>query len=340
MRDTWLLYGATGYTGSRIARRAVEAGAKPVLAARRESAVRPLAEELGLDWEVFNLDDAGDVQKKIARHAFVLNAAGPFVRTYRPIVEGCLAAGAHYLDISGEVEAYEGLATYHEAAVSAGSMVMPAIGFDMVPGDCLALALRNRLPNATSLNIGYSFDGSVSRGSARTALTAFSPETVVRRRGSLENLAAPAVRSFDFGPRSEEGRVDCYSTTFGDVSIGWRTTGIPDVTAYIHVTKAFQDLAALSDPSDVDQMPDGPTDEELKSLSAFIVGEVSNEAGQSVRARLTTPQIYALTFELATDIAQRVHDGLACPGFQTPARVLGETYISDVDGCELEWLAG
>jgi short subunit dehydrogenase-like uncharacterized protein len=340
MRETWLLYGATGYTGRRIARNAVEKGAKPVLAGRRESELRPLAEELGLDWEVFHLDDAALVQTKLARHAFVLNAAGPFAHTYRPIVEGCLAAGAHYLDISGEVDAYEGLAGYHDAALRAGIMVMPAIGFDMVPGDCLALALRNRLPDARVLDIGYSFDGTVSRGSARSALLAFSPETTVRRGGVLETLAAPTVRSFDFGPQSDDGRTDCHSMTFGDVSIGWRTTGIPDITAYIHLTKAFQDLAALPGPAALDQMPDGPTDEELTSLSAFIVGEATNERGQVVRARLRTPQVYALTFELATDIAQRVHDGLAPPGFQTPARALGGTYISNFGGCELQWLAG
>ena len=340
MRETWLLYGATGYTGRRIARNAVEKGAKPVLAGRRESELRPLAEELGLDWEVFDLHDAALVQTKLARHAFVVNAAGPFAHTYGPIVEGCLAVGAHYLDISGEVDAYEGLAGYHDAALRAGVMVMPAIGFDMVPGDCLALTLSNRLPDATVLNIGYSFDGTVSRGSARSALVAFSPETTVRRDGVLEKLPAPAVRPFDFGPLSTQGRVDCYSTTFGDVSIGWRTTGIPNVTAYIQLTKAFQDLAALESPAAIDHMPDGPTDEELESLSAFIVGEATNERGQVVRARLRTPQVYAITFELATDIAGRVQDGMAVPGFQTPARVLGETYITNFDGCELEWLAG
>jgi short subunit dehydrogenase-like uncharacterized protein len=46
MRETWLLYGATGYTGRRIARNAVEKGAKPVLAGRREAVHRALTTQI------------------------------------------------------------------------------------------------------------------------------------------------------------------------------------------------------------------------------------------------------------------------------------------------------
>ena len=39
--------------------------------------------------------------------ALVLHCAGPFSQTALPMVRGCLEAGAHYLDITGEISVFE-----------------------------------------------------------------------------------------------------------------------------------------------------------------------------------------------------------------------------------------
>ena len=334
----WLIYGATGYTGRRTAERAVAMGLNPVLAGRRAVEVKALAENLGLKWEAFDLTNVNVVAASLSKYSAVLHCAGPFIDTYQPMIEACILAGTHYLDITGEVDVYEGLAAHEAKATQAGVMIMPAVGFDMVPGDCLALALKERMPDAHTLEIGYSFDGTITRGSIRSALKAFTPDSQVRRGNQLVRLPAPQARKFDFGPKSAGGEVDCYSNTFGDVSIGWRTTRIPNVTAYLHITEAFQKLAALTGEADILKLPEGPSDAELKTYSAFIVGEVRNAAGKVCRARMTTPQVYAVTFPLAATIAQRVHDGAVKPGFQTSAGMFGKDFILDFDGCSLEWL--
>jgi short subunit dehydrogenase-like uncharacterized protein len=337
-RNQWLIYGATGYTGRRTAEWAVANGMKPVLAARRAAEVKMLAERLGLQWEAFDLTDVGIVTKRLSKYSTVLHCAGPFIDTWQPMIEACIAAGTHYLDITGEVDVYEGLAAHEAQAKQAGVMMMPAVGFDMVPGDCLALALKERMPDADTLEIGYSFDGTITRGSIRSALKAFTPDAQVRRGNQMVRLAAPESRKFDFGPKSAGGEVDCYSNTFGDVSIGWRTTRIPNVTAYLHITEAFQKLATLTGEADILKLPEGPSEDELKTHSAFIVGEVRNIAGKTCRARMTTPQVYAVTFPLAATIAQRVHDGAVKPGFQTGAGMFGKDFILGFAGCRLEWL--
>ena len=337
-RKQWLIYGATGYTGRRTAERAVAMGLKPVLAARRRDEVKALAEKLGLQWEAFDLSDVNVVTSSLSKYSTVLHCAGPFIDTYLTMIKACIAAGTNYLDITGEVDVYEGLARHEAEAKKAGVMIMPAVGFDMVPGDCLALALKERLPDADTLDIGYSFDGTITRGSIRSALKAFTPDAQVRRKGQMIRLSAPETRKFDFGPNSAGGEVDCYTNTFGDVSIGWRTTGIPNVTAYLHITEAFQKLATLASEADIQKLPEGPSDDELRTHSAFIVGEVRNATGKVCRARMTTPQVYAVTFPLAADIAQRVHEGAAKPGFQTPAAMFGKDFILGFDRCSIEWL--
>ena len=52
----FLICGATGYTGSLIAREAVRRGLRPVLAARSADKLVPLAGELELEHRVFPLD--------------------------------------------------------------------------------------------------------------------------------------------------------------------------------------------------------------------------------------------------------------------------------------------
>src|SRR2546430_1072886 len=105
----YLIYGANGYTGGLIAREAVGRGHRPVLAGR-SAAVSALAGELGLEHRIFSLDDPAAVRHGLEGMAVVLHCAGPFAHTARGMAEGCLQAGTHYLDVTGEIGVFEMLA--------------------------------------------------------------------------------------------------------------------------------------------------------------------------------------------------------------------------------------
>ena len=140
-RSGFLLYGANGFVGDAIARLAVEQGLQPTLAGRDAGAIERLATELGTAHRVFALDDSAAMDDALRTARVVLNCAGPFMRTSRQMVEGCLRAGTHYLDITGEIPVYQDLAARHADAVARGVMLLPGIGFDVVPTDCLAVHL-------------------------------------------------------------------------------------------------------------------------------------------------------------------------------------------------------
>src|SRR5262245_32120519 len=150
----FLLYGANGYTGALIARAAVERGLHPILAGRNAEALPALAQGLGLEYRLFGLDDRGAVTAGLQGVAAVLHCAGPFARTSRPMADACLQAGKHYLDITGEAGVFTALAGRDAEAKAAGVMLMPGVGFDVVPSDCLAAHLKRRLPAATHLALG------------------------------------------------------------------------------------------------------------------------------------------------------------------------------------------
>src|SRR5262245_43200382 len=97
--------------------------------------------EAGLDWRASGLDDARGLDGALAGATVVLHCAGPFASTWRAMSDACLRARAHYLDITGEIAVFEGLATRDAEARKAGVMLLPGVGFDVVPSDCLAAHL-------------------------------------------------------------------------------------------------------------------------------------------------------------------------------------------------------
>ena len=106
-----LVYGANGYTGELIARQAVARGLRPILAGRTRASLERLATDLALPHRVFALEDPAAVDAGLEGVAAVLHAAGPFSRTSRPMADGCLRRGVHYLDVTGEGAVFAALAS-------------------------------------------------------------------------------------------------------------------------------------------------------------------------------------------------------------------------------------
>src|SRR5437016_10971538 len=105
--NSLLLYGANGYTGELIARYAAQYDLSPILAGRREPAIRPLAEKLKCSYHIFELSDSVALEAALKKVKVIVNAAGPFQFTAKPIIDACLRTGTHYLDINGDISVFE-----------------------------------------------------------------------------------------------------------------------------------------------------------------------------------------------------------------------------------------
>jgi short subunit dehydrogenase-like uncharacterized protein len=98
-----VVFGATGYTGDLTARALVDRGARPVLAARDAERVSRLAAELGgLETAVADVAQPATLRDLVERGDVLVSTVGPFSRLGGPAVEAAIAAGAHYLDSTGE----------------------------------------------------------------------------------------------------------------------------------------------------------------------------------------------------------------------------------------------
>jgi short subunit dehydrogenase-like uncharacterized protein len=347
--DPALIYGATGYTGRLLARAAVARGLRPIVCGRDERKVAAFAGALGLEHRVARLDSGwGSVLRDIA---VVINAAGPFSATSGPVAGACLRAGVHYLDISGEVDAIEHVARRDGDARDRRVMLMPAVGFDVVPSDCLALHLTRRLPGAHRLTLGISGLELMSRGSARTLAGEYGRPTRVRRGGAVVGVPPGSLwRDIDYG----RGPRPSVAVSWGDVASSYYTTGVPDIEVYFEATAAVSTMATLNrsfgallaSPAaqrwlrlQVEMLPEGPTDAERGARCAVIAAEVEDGAGRRARARLRTPEVYTLTGTIGAAVLERVLRGDLETGFQTPARVYGPDFVLRFTGVSREDVA-
>ena len=340
----FLIYGATGYTGSLVAREAARRGLGPILAGRSAEKLAPLAAELGLESRAFALDSPPAVTEGIRGVWAVLNCAGPFSQTARPLADTCLRAGVHYLDITGEAAVFEALAARSADARAAGVVILPGVGFDVVPSDCLAAHLKRRLPTATRLALAFRSAGRLSRGTALTALERAADGGLVRRDGVLTPVpAAWKTRRIDFG----NGPVPAITIPWGDVATAYHSTGIPNVEVYLAAPWGLRVGARLSRylgwllRSKLVQNrlrrrilagSPGPGEDERRRNRCAFWGEVADDAGRTAVSRQRTPDGYDLTVQSSLAAVTRVLAGGVAPGFHTPATAFGPDFVLDLPG--------
>jgi short subunit dehydrogenase-like uncharacterized protein len=344
-----LVYGSYGYTGSLIAREAVDRDLDVTLAGRNRERLREQGDGLGRPVEVVALDESDRLERVTDDHDAVLHCAGPFSETAHPMVEACLAGGTDYLDITGEYGVLEGIATRDEAAEEVGSTLLPAVGFDVVPTDCLAAHLANRLPSARHLALGIAVDGGPSPGTAKTMIENLDADGIVRREGDLVSVPQGwRTRRIDFG--EGVGWKHAVTIPWGDVVTAYHSTGIQNVEVYaaasrrsIRVLERVRYLQPVLGAAPVeralrwlvDRTVSGPDAETRRTGGARIWGEATR-GDEHVVARLQTPETYDFTVDAAVTVADRVLDGGVESGFQTPSTAFGADFVLDLDGVERE----
>jgi short subunit dehydrogenase-like uncharacterized protein len=228
--QSWMLYGAAGYTGALIAQQAQKRGHQPLLAGRSAAAVAALGGRFGLPHRALTLDDPAALSAALDGVDLVLNAAGPFLRTAAQLAEACLSAGVHYIDIGNELQVFLTLYDLHQHAQRAGVAIIPGVGFGVVATNCLARYVSDAVGGAQHLEVA-------ARGAAAQqgpGIAASVQENLpyggwTRQAGRLHpcplGSGVTAIPLPD-GPC----RVMPFPT--GDLEAAFQATTAPDVTAY------------------------------------------------------------------------------------------------------------
>lgn len=347
--SNFLLYGSYGYTGQLIIDQALKHGLHPILAGRNEKKLSAQAAQSNLDYRTFSLKEAEKLDAALLEVEAVLHCAGPFVHTFGWMAEACLRTKRHYVDISGEIPGFEVLAAMDKLAKEANIMLLPGAGFDVVPSDCLAAHLKQRLPAATHFRLFVRGIGAgVSRGTAKSAIENMHRQGMIRRDGKLIQVP-PAwnVREQDFG----RGYTKVVSVGWGDVSTAYYSTGIPNIETYFAFPESVINLMRFMRvigplmynrpiknilKSLINLFVQGPKEEQRRKASAIFIGEATNQNGGRAVSKLTTPEGYTCTALTTVEIMKRILNNDLKTGFQTPSLAYGTNFILQFNGVKRE----
>ena len=343
-----LIYGAYGYTGRLIVDECVRRGLRPVVAGRRADLLGPVADAHGLQVRAFSLDDPAALRAGLEGVRLVIHAAGPFVRTSATMVAACLASGANYLDITGEIGVFEACKRRDADARQAGVVLLPGVGFDVVPTDCLSARLAEQLPDAMLLELAFCGGGSFSRGTLKTMVLGLDQGGAIRKDGRI--VRVPAGWKTQPIPFRDKSRVGV-TIPWGDVSTAHWSTGIPNIHTYIAIPKTTQRLMvvlgvikpllsidairALAERM-IDAWVTGPSAAVRQSARMHVWGRVTRADGVALEGTAETPEGYRLTAIAAVESARRVLEQTPAPGYHTPSGAFGPGFLESLPECDVK----
>ena len=344
-----MIYGANGYTGKMMVEEAVRRGLRPVLAGRSAATLQEIAGPHGLPVRAFSLDDAQAVRSGLNGIGLVLHCAGPFSATCAPMLDACLDVGAHYLDITGEIDVFAHCHAQDARAKEKGIVVLPGSGFDVVPTDCLAAQLKRELPGAQSLVLAFEAGGGPSPGTAKTSVEGLGSGGRARIDGKMTRVPlAWKTRTFE---RDGEQRF-AMTIPWGDVYTAFVSTGIPNIEVYMGVPPAtagrlrrlrlLGPLLGLSPvqallKAQVAKRVRGPSESTRGKTGCVVWGEARDAEGREIKRRLRTPNGYKITVTAALGIVERLLGGeRPAGGYYTPSKLMGANYVLGLPGVTLD----
>jgi len=354
------VYGATGYTGRLVAAELAGAGADLVLSGRNRRKLDALASEIEGEVAVreATLQDRVSLNALLADCAVVVDCAGPFAHYGEPVLAAAIETQTHYLDTTGE-QPYMKLAfeRYGARAAEAEVAVIPAMGFDYVPGDMIASLTAEGLGELDELSVHYCWKGFVpSQGTARTALEIVSGGAVEWREGEwVETGGETSAGSFEFPPPVGRQRMIHYpsgeqitvphriptrnvrttmnASAFGGERLA-RVTALIGRPVGLAMRTPLKRLAGAL----ISRLPEGPTPAQREGMVWMIVCEAKRGEIQR-RGVISGKDVYGLTAAAvcrgAMIAAERSFDGR---GALAPSQAFDpKDFLESLDRFDVRW---
>lgn len=335
-----MIYGANGYSAQLIIKELLLRKIRPVLAGRNETALKHLAQKYNCEYKAFDLFDEEKVDAELKEIHTVINCAGPFIQTAKDLMEACLRTKTNYLDITGEMPVMHLAFSLDGKAKESGIVILPSVGFDIIPTDCLAKRLSEKMPDAIHLKLGFlNKRGKISRGTLLTSLGFLGGTGRIRRDGKL---IESKIGEFVVDLKWENFSFSGISIPWGDVYSSFHSTKIPNVEVYlampgivIKFRKLFLFLLKILKMKLVKNLISGyikkyltgPTKSERDSAATYIWGRVENAKGEIIEEVYQVMEGYNLTAKGAAECAVRVSKNEILPGTYTPSLAFGSEFM-------------
>jgi short subunit dehydrogenase-like uncharacterized protein len=336
-----MVYGANGYSARLITEELQKKNIRPILAGRNEKEIKLLAALYKCEYRIFDLDDDQKTIRELTGIHTLLNCAGPFRATAKDLMDACLLTGTNYLDITGEIPVMALAFSYNQKAKEKGIVILPSVGFDIIPTDCLAKRLSELMPDATDLKLGVlNKGGGISRGTWLTSLEFIGGKGKILRDGKI--IDSP-LGEFSASVHAESFSFHGLSIPWGDVYSSFQSTGIRNIMVYLGVpfiiillkpvVLIFLKLMKLSfikklAAGYIKKNLTGPDEKTRNKGEVYIWGKVENQKGETIEEVYQFIEGYTLTAKGAAESAARVLAGEVKPGTYTPSLAFGSDFMN------------
>lgn len=363
-----ILFGATGYTGRLTAHEMARQGIDPLLVGRQPAALEELAAEVAAksgrrvpEIALADVEDPGSLARLVQSTGDVLvSTVGPFLTLGDLAVSVATQAGAGYLDSAGEPGFIAKVfGEYGPQAIKSGAVLLPAFGYDYVPGALAAtIAVRRTLTAGrppARVDIGYFVEGEMksSGGTRASAAGVFLSDSYRWTKGKLQ-VERPGTRwrSFELGAGKSADAV-----SIGGIenwTIPSLTPSIREVNVYLGWAGRLSRAAAMAGAvsTTASRVPGvgavwgtvlrsltgpgstgGPTPEQRAQARTLAIAETFDaDGGFQQRVRIEGPSPYDLTASLLSwGAGMLLHGAENSAGALGPGEAFGsEAFIS---GC-------
>ncbi|KAI9650871.1 hypothetical protein NHQ30_000906 [Ciborinia camelliae] len=324
----FIIYGATGYTGKLASEYAKSLNLDFLVAGRTEKKLKSLASQLDVPYSVFDVNQDGLIDSVLKDVTVLLNCAGAFMHTSKPLMHACIRNKVHYLDISVELGSYQQAQKLDEDAKNANVMLLPGCGGSVVMLGCLASHVVEQIKTPIRIDIALHVAGLMSRGSAISAAGNITSECFQLVNGSLIEHDAGKTAKFDFDDGN--GQVTSFPVTLPDLLTIQKSTNVSNIRTYVHASGGSfptGDLAVL---------PEGPTAAQREAAPYHAAVTVTSNEGVVKSAVLHTINGYTFTSMASVQAAKLVMANQAKPGFQTPVQAFGKDFIRTIPGSSIK----
>ena len=188
-----VIFGATGFTGELCARFMSEKYSDiPIaIAGRSAEKLEKIKNTNNLPFPIVVADafNVNSLEKMCRDTEVVLSTAGPYHKYGSDLLGVCVKHGCHYIDITGEISIFEIANKLDNEALNSNIVLCPGVGSDVIPTDCLAAYLKDKLPDATHLKMAWATKGSKSsKGTDKTAVEGMGKGCNIRENGKMKKI--------------------------------------------------------------------------------------------------------------------------------------------------------
>lgn len=330
------LLGASGYTGRLVAAELARRDIDHRLGGRSAERLAQVPSH-GVR-HVVDITDPGSLDRFLDGADVLISCVGPFAQHGMPVVEAAVRTGTPYVDSTGE---YAFMADVFARFREVTTAVVPACGFDYIPGDlAAAIAVEELGGSADEIDVLYRLSGiKPSRGTARTAVGALGSAVLSPRRivvdgpdGPMSAVEVPWGEHVSVPLHVPDARVRS-GIVAPEVLTRAAALAAPVAALTFPLTRAAAPLLAKL----VDRMKEGPDEESRGDATALVVAE-ARRAGRTSRVAVRCRDIYGLTARLLVEASQQIGG----TGAQATAEALSpRTFLDAVTGSdhngELSW---